>query len=207
MIWAENVMTSDYTKFHTYYGFFFTQLNPDGSNILLVEGGDSVEPVNVVDLYHGIGMWLAWTIFGFVMISTNRWYSYKSDVSQYWHGAFGVIILGLTIGLVVAMIKTFELNILGSTHTILGWLTVLFAALVSIGGITTNLIKRFTKWNTPKVKQFRKMHKLGAIIVLLLSYTTLTYGLLRFILYHENYSNYKFLWPLNVGLVIFVVLT
>jgi hypothetical protein len=38
------------------------------------------------------------------------------------------------------MIKTFELNILGNTHTILGWLTVLFAALVSLGGITTNLI-------------------------------------------------------------------
>ena len=156
-------------------------------------------------------MWLAWTIFGFVMISTNRWYSYKSDVSQYWHGAFGVIILGLTIGLVAAMIKTFDLNITGSTHTILGWLTVLFAALVSIGGITTCLIKRFTKWNTPKVKQLRKMHKSGAILVLLLSYTTLSYGLLRFILnhkfYHENYSNYKFLWPLNIEIVFFVVLT
>jgi hypothetical protein len=101
MIWAENMLTPDYTKKHTYYGSFLTTVNADGTTVLIVEKAES--KANTIAIWHGIMMWLCWTVFGFIMVSTNRWYSYKSDVSQYVHGATGIVILGLTIGFVAGM--------------------------------------------------------------------------------------------------------
>ena len=176
MIWAENMMTSDYTKFHSYYGFFSTTLNPDGTNILMQDVVK--QKIDKIIVAHGILMWLCWSVFGFVMVSTNRWYSYKSDISQYVHGAIGITILALTIGFVAGIINHYGLNIFSNIHTILGWSTTLSATFVALGGITTNLIKKFTKWNTPKILLIKKMHRAGSYFVLLLSYITLTFGLL-----------------------------
>jgi hypothetical protein len=42
-------------------------------------------------------MWISWFIFGFVMISTNRWFKEFWKVSQYIHTISGLLITFVTL--------------------------------------------------------------------------------------------------------------
>ena len=75
MVYAENTQTSDFKLKHTNYGKMTVKLLSDGTSNFIVPFAFTFDAPTI----HGLIMWITWTIFGLVMIASNRWFSYLSD--------------------------------------------------------------------------------------------------------------------------------
>ena len=105
MEWAESESTSALDE-HSMYGIFKMTLPKGG-------GPGKVTTYNDRYLTHGIIMWVAWFIFGLLMICTNRWFPHLTNKMNYLHAAFGWLIVAANLYAALDIISLNEIKEFG----------------------------------------------------------------------------------------------
>jgi hypothetical protein len=145
MIWAEGPIKANAQTYHNTYGFFKLLIKADGSS-----QSDKVKGLTdqqKATLTHGIIMFTAWGIFGFMMCFTNRWGRHISNHTQLVHTVLGFSIMILSITAVAIKVNSTGLHLEG-IHAIPGFIIVIVCIFVSLGGLYTLWFRRYQKWET-----------------------------------------------------------
>ena len=92
-------------------------------------------------------MWISWFIFGFIMIATNRWFSYLTNKTGYIHAFFGWAILGLnTYAWITVVVANNGFDFTGGPHQEIGWIVQIGLVFFTLTGLASMMAKKLLKW-------------------------------------------------------------
>ena len=191
MLWAEQTTTADLVQHNDLDNSLKLTLTDDG-------GSDSGSSFDFV-LLHGFGMWFLWSVFGFLLLCSNRWYAYASDKMQYVHSITGFIMLLMTLTFVILVSRQVGWVLTAAVHTIFGWLLLLSTVLAIFGGIATYRIKNTVEWNTKQIMLMRRVHGWAGRVVFLSAYIPCTLGILLYCKNHDDAKSLSFLAYINIA--------
>lgn len=80
-------------------------------------------------------MWGAWTLIGLVQIYTNRYMKHFWKVRHYIHSVTGFLIFAITVVSGLLTIRKLGWTIASTRHTIAGFVTLILAVLLCLGGV------------------------------------------------------------------------
>ena len=135
MIYAAVSMTSRITNHGgNNRGNFLLRVNSDGTL-----GAKQVATGPGFHYVHGWLMWVAWGIFGFVQVVSNRYCKILWKYNMWVHGICGTAILTISLVEGLLAIKQADWKIENKPHNIIGFIVMVLVCLASIGGL-------FSKW-------------------------------------------------------------
>jgi len=83
-------------------------------------------------MIHGIYTWIAWVLFGFTLVGTNRWFAYRWRYNQIIHTVSGSIVTCATLFSITTVMELGEIKI--HPHMLGGFVFIFAAPIVSAGG-------------------------------------------------------------------------
>ena len=140
---------------------------------------------NLLYYFHGVFMWMSWSLIAFFQISTNRYWRDKWRWNKIAHAVLGMIAFALTVTAGFLAIKHAEWKISPSTHAKLGFATFILGLVLMIAGFTANIIRMKVSypWNTKSVLMIGKVHKYFGWLIVIISQVTVGSGA-------KNFYNY-----------------
>ena len=179
MIWAEYTRSSDISRMHTTYDWFDITLSSAGEAIVTETDESKITKKRGSSwLIHGIMMWTAWFLLGFVQIGSGRWFARYWKQATNIHAISGSIITGITLyfGIDAFMkIGTVE----NSLHNLAGFILTCAVIIISLTGSIALKIRQ-VKWNSTLVKRSRVVHKILGYIAFFTSTLVLSTGISKF---------------------------
>lgn len=98
-------------------------------------------------LLHGIFLWLPWTVFGILMLVTNRWFAYKYDKCQYVHTILGFLILIMDIAFIILIAVYDGVEFFDGWHSTLASCVTILVIMLAINGLAMYKLKQEFKWD------------------------------------------------------------
>jgi hypothetical protein len=112
-------------------------------------------------------MWVAWGLFGFLQMASNRYLKPFWRVRMWLHRIFGTIILILTIAMSILGIKQNNWTQSGkSGHSTIGLIVFFATFLVAVGGVAARSVTRRKVWRTRFIHKCQGIHKVRPCLVL-----------------------------------------
>lgn len=97
------------------------EIMPDGSTDIL--------------FYHGWMMWVAWGLFGFFMVASNRWLKRFYWLNMWIHAFSGIMILLLTFIMGFIALNDLDYTIYTEVlHAVIGFIVLVVVSLIVIAG-------------------------------------------------------------------------
>ena len=158
-------------------------------------------------LLHGTMMWIAWSLFSLVMISSNRYLKGHLWNSRMWiHRIFGALILIITLYFAIMAWKNLGWEILDNIHSYFVF-PVLFSVLfVVLLGVATRSIMRRSVWNTKFALNFKLVHKVFAYSIIVCGNLAIAAGIYEYRVNPKHPSDFALEW-LNICFFVFFFLT
>lgn len=171
---------------HSKHGEISVTLNSNGDS----ESDDETETNKAATYIHGLMMWIAWFIFGFVQVASNRWFIHLNKNLPNIHVLSGLFITGVTVFYVFHLINTFGMWY-DHWHNLLGFIMFCSTGVVSLGGMATNFIKRSTVWNTRFILNMKWGHRILGFSIWAFGVIVCGFGLESYShLWHDNRLDY-----------------
>ena len=93
-------------------------------------------------------MWIAWGVFGFIQVSSNRYLKKYWRVNIWIHRISGTFILLITIAMGIVGIYLAGWQLTGETHDVIGLIVFFSTLFVALGGIFARSRARRLEWKT-----------------------------------------------------------
>lgn len=166
-----NSIDTQRTPDHTKSGFedkLSFVINPDGTITLNQKG--------LTYVVHGLGMWFAWGLLGFLQLASTRYFRHKWRVAMWVHrisGALAVLIT-LSMGLIAFNAGNWELG--SALHCYIGLFVMITSGMLGLGGfIARKSLERMT-WNTKRALTIKSGHKLFGYALVTISEAAIVSG-------------------------------
>jgi hypothetical protein len=175
-----NINTPDFFQ-NTDWGLFKIRYNRDGTVDLT---GISTGHHNFV--FHGIVMQVCWSLFGFFLLASKRYFRANWLLMHILHIILGTIVFVVTTYFGLKIIQYFSWNIHPDYHQIMGTIMLGFASLTSLIGIMTTAIMHLYKGDLPwtdydKARNFAFIHRYLGYFILILGNATCMTGYINYV--------------------------
>lgn len=131
--------------------YFNLQFNTDGTTTsdgkIITESDEGISSGDLA-LIHGWLMWVAWGLFGFVQIASNRYLKFMWRIHIWIHRIAGSLIMLITIALGIVGIKIADWELESGFHTIIGLIVFFVVTFITLGGIFAKSMTMRLKWKT-----------------------------------------------------------
>jgi len=139
-------------------------------------------------------MWTCWYLFGFVMISTNRWFSFVSDKNNYIHAFLGWSIACMMVFDVSEIVSQDGIKF-KSGHRNFAWSMIFSTLGWTISGVVAFMARKLLKWDTRTIQYIRYTHRIIALTFWCISIYTMYLGMLLYLEVFATYNSYqRFRW-------------
>ena len=129
-------------------------------------------------LLHGWLLWSAWSIFGLIQVSSNRYFKgacWKRTMMM--HRISGMVILVLTLYYAAKAWSTLGWKVIPNLHSVFVFPVLGLIVLIAFGGIFTRSRLRRSVWQTKGALMIKNIHKGFAYFVLIWSYFAIATGI------------------------------
>lgn len=89
---------------------------------------------------HGWGMWICWSVLGYIMLVSNRYLKRYYLLNFWMHSILGTIIFLETFALGLYAISNLSWKISNYVHTIMGFIVLCLVGILVIGGLLTRYL-------------------------------------------------------------------
>ena len=100
-------------------------------------------------LFHGTMMWLAWSVFAIIQVSSNRYFKGRFWKHHLWiHRVTGALMMLISLGAGIKAWQTVGWKVIPNYHAYFAFPVLFFVTFAAIGGITTKSMLRNKVWDT-----------------------------------------------------------
>lgn len=157
---------------------------------------------------HGILLYIPWGAMLVVQISSARYLKHFWLLNMWVHGITGTIAAGLTIYASAIMIVQLGEIEDDFSHALQGFIFLILALMMIMGGYTTKLMQERLRWRTFYLRTTARVHKYAALVIVALGTWLILTGMEEYDEFAAHDGKYIWLFFLHLGahVVLFAVL-
>lgn len=120
---------------------------------------DQLNDESIYVAFHGLLMWTAWGILGFIQLATNRYLKMYWKINMWIHRIAGSLIWLITLSIGLLAISGSGWVIEDSLHNKIGFFITTVVTLIVLGGVFTRSMMNRLKWRTHIILNIKKGHR------------------------------------------------